>query len=90
MRVHDLKCWPEFYGCVEDDSKPFEIRYNDRDYHVGDVLRIHEYEPLPGDQEGRYTGREVEKTITYMTAFNQKPGWVVLGLSRSGGAQHGR
>ncbi len=79
-RVHDLKCWPEFYPVIESGLKPFEIRYDDRGYQVGDVLRIHEYEPLPGDAEGQYTGREVERIITYKTAFQQQSGWVVLGV----------
>lgn len=82
-KEHDLKCWPEFFEQVQDGRKPFEIRYNDRDYAVGDLLRIHEYRPGKGHDEGEYTGREVERRVTYLTDFMQWPKWVVLGLGEA-------
>jgi hypothetical protein len=47
MKKHTLKCWPQFFAEVLNGSKPFEIRYNDRGYEVGDMLRLEEY--LPGE-----------------------------------------
>jgi len=39
---YDLKILPQYFNAVEDGSKPFEIRRNDRDYQVGDILLLRE------------------------------------------------
>lgn len=61
--VHDLKTWPEFFQEVKAGRKTYEIRENDRDFHVGDLLRLHEYIA----ERHVYTGDVIEKVITYMT-----------------------
>lgn len=38
MKNHQLKTWKQFYQSVFDGSKKFEIRQNDRDFQVGDVM----------------------------------------------------
>ncbi len=35
---HQLKIKPEYYERIKDGSKTCEIRFNDRDYHRGDVI----------------------------------------------------
>lgn len=75
-KVHALKCWPDYYAEVVAGRKAFEIRYNDRNFQVGDVLVLQEWSL--GTQQ--YTGEMVSRTITYMTDFEQKPGFVVLSL----------
>ena len=37
---HDLKIWPEFFDAVASGAKPFDLRKNDRNYHVGDTLLL--------------------------------------------------
>jgi hypothetical protein len=68
MQTHDLKTWPEFFAALIDGTKPFELRKNDRDYHVGDVLRLREWDPATKAYSGRETGRRV----TYM--LDHRPG----------------
>lgn len=75
-REHELKTWPEFFDEVAAGRKTFEIRENDRGFAVGDVLRLCEFRP----QWGTYTGRQVLKRVSYLTEFQQRPGFVVLGL----------
>lgn len=66
MVVHELKCWPEYFGAVLDGSKTFEVRRDDRGFKVGDVLWLREWDcDMPG--RGNYfTGREVRKRVTYI------------------------
>ncbi len=47
MKTHDLKVQPQYFEAIKDKRKPFEIRRNDRDYQVGDILLLHEWETGP-------------------------------------------
>jgi uncharacterized protein YqfB (UPF0267 family) len=42
--IHNLKCWTEYYQMIEKGLKTFELRKNDRDFRVGDILRLHEWD----------------------------------------------
>jgi hypothetical protein len=76
VKIHNLKTWPEYYKAVASGAKPFEIRRNDRGFEVGHVLRLNEFDPATG----RYCGRFAERIVTYITDFEQQPGFVVMGL----------
>lgn len=65
-RTHDLKCWPEPFAALRRGDKPYEIRVNDRDYRVGDLLRLREVALFHG-YAGPYTGEVEERVVTYMT-----------------------
>ena len=41
---HELKILPEFFTAIIFGKKKFEIRKNDRDFRVGDVLKLMEYD----------------------------------------------
>ena len=62
MKVHELKCWPEFFSAILTGSKNFEVRKNDRKFEVGDVLFLREWEP----NTEQYTGRELRRHVTYV------------------------
>ena len=57
---HELKIQPKYFQAVWDDIKRFEIRKNDRDYKVGDVLVLKEW-----DGE-KYTGSAIVVNVTYI------------------------
>ena len=76
---HNLKSHPEFFREVISGAKTFEIRLNDRDYKVGDVLWLREYREPIGCQGG-YTGWDCLKVVTYITSFEQKDNYVVMGI----------
>jgi hypothetical protein len=77
-RIHELKTWSEYYSLVEDRVKNFEVRLNDRDYQVGDVLVLKEFSA--GTQ--RFTGRSVRRSITYVLSHPDfvKEGHVILSI----------
>lgn len=76
---HELKVWIDYYADIRDGKKNFEVRYNDRDFQVGDILQLHEYNNL----ENYYTGYWVTKVVEYIlkdTTFGLKENWIVMGI----------
>lgn len=63
MARHSIKCKPEFFQPLLERNKNNEVRENDRDYQVGDILTIKEFDPLTRDG---YTGRETLRTVTHV------------------------
>lgn len=88
MTVHKLKILPQYFEVVSSMEKPFEVRKNDRDYQVGDILILREWEPHqdgPFVPSGGFTGNSVERKVSYVLPggqFGIDPEYVVLGLKR--------
>ena len=59
--THELKILPKYFEPVVYDKKTFEIRKNDRDYHVGDKLILREWDPETG-----YSGNQVVRYVSYI------------------------
>lgn len=77
--THELKILPEFFDAVATGAKPFEVREDDRNFAVGDTLRLREWSPSLGG----YTGRALARTITYKLPVGRcgiEPGYCVLGI----------
>ena len=62
MRTHELKCWPEFFAPIESGEKTAELRLNDRNYQVGDILVLCEYDP----NNEVYTGRRCRRRVSHI------------------------
>jgi hypothetical protein len=82
IKTHDLKCWPIFFEAIKRGDKRFEIRLNDREYQVGDLLRLHfwdedrqEYDHMEGVLEHRVT------YIMYGPKFGIAKDWCIMSLS---------
>lgn len=74
---HELKVWPKPFKDLLSGGKRAEVRENDRNYDVGDVLVLREFVPA----ENRYTGRWVQRRVTHIqTGFGLPDGLVVLSL----------
>lgn len=54
------KCLPEYYHAVRKRTKTFEIRKDDSDYEVGDILELQEWDGK------EYTGHKISREITYI------------------------
>ena len=74
--IHAVKTRPEYFRANINGDKPFEVRFNDRGYKVGDYLAQNEY------KDGHCTGRCTLSLITYVLDSLEycKDGYVVLGL----------
>ena len=76
MIIHELKLQQPYFDDVFFNRKEFEVRKNDRNFKVGDRLKLIEF-PFKGRQ------KYVLKDIKYILEGNQfgiKKGYVVLGL----------
>ncbi|GEO68048.1 ASCH/PUA domain-containing protein [Levilactobacillus spicheri] len=74
--THELKIQPDYFKAVFMGTKTFEIRKNDRGYKVGDMLILKEWVP----ENKRYTGKIVARKVTYITDYQQKPGYIVMAI----------
>lgn len=59
---HKLKILPEYFEAVACGDKNFELRKDDREFSVGDMVCLEEWSPA----EKKYTGRCVTRSITYI------------------------
>lgn len=75
--VHELKIAPEYYCAVASGKKNFEIRKNDRNYQVGDIVQMKQWTEKGGYILGSLA---LERQITYITDYAQKRGYVVFGM----------
>lgn len=75
-RRHRLKLAKMFFEAVDTGKKSFELRKNDRNYQIGDILELHEM------SNGEETGRVTEKQVVYiLEGFKGlEEGYCILGL----------
>mgnify|MGYP003016307113 CR=1 FL=1 len=74
---HKLKIQQKYFEPVIQGKKRFEIRKNDRNFKVGDIVVLEEI-----DENNAYTGDSFKTKITFITDYQQKNGYVVFGISR--------
>ena len=82
-RIHELKTDPEVFQAAWDGLKTFEIRFNDRDFKVGDSLYLLETEHTGEEMRAGaplvYTGRTQMRVVSHvLTGYGLAPGWCCL------------
>lgn len=91
MKLHELKLLEQYAQAKKDGIKPFEIRFNDRDFKVGDLVKYNiiqnytentppyrTYAVESGNSElVKYFNNRVFK-IKYITSYEQKENYVVF------------
>lgn len=83
--THELKIWPQYYCRVEDGSKTFEVRENDRGFQPGDIVKLREWDPTEikrteyyplGDdgwmEQRGYTGKSLQFKVGYVLPIDDK------------------
>ena len=74
MSVHELKTIRPWFRDVWDGTKTAELRRDDRDYAVGDVLLLREW------HNDTYTGRQVAVEVTNIVLWSDGP-WLRRGYA---------
>jgi ASC-1-like (ASCH) protein len=59
------KIWPVYFEAILSGKKKYELRLNDFEVKEGDILFLEEWNP----ETKEYTGRKVEKKVTYVGKF---------------------
>ena len=78
MKTHELKIRDKHFQDILSGVKTCEIRFNDRDYKVGDTCLLREISGTDQDRVVKYTGEELTIGITYITKHDQKPNRIVF------------
>ena len=67
MTVHKVKSWVPFFQAFKRGEKKHDMRdLRDREYKVGDIMILQEFDQIKGE----YTGDEMVREITYITDKN--------------------
>ena len=81
FKVHELKILKQFYDAVKDGTKTFEIRLNDRNYQVRDIIQF-----CVINDDGTLTRDKTLYEITYVLddARYMLEGYVALSIIKRG------
>lgn len=71
MKKIRKKVWPKWFDDVASGKKKYELRLNDFDVEAGDILVLEEWDP----ETKEYTGRSVEREVTYAADFKFDDLW---------------
>lgn len=61
-KIHHLKTWPDYFEKMVSGEKTFEARKNDRDFKVGDILNLQEWD----NETEQYSGRELNVKVIHI------------------------
>lgn len=77
MKEIHKKVWPQYYKALQDGVKPFEIRKDEDNVEVGDILILEEW-------DGDFTGYSLKRKVSYILRdvpqFGLKKGYCIIGL----------
>ena len=77
--VHELKTWTEFYDDILSGFKTFDVRKNDRDFQIGDIVCFMDWDK----EKDEYLGSKTRYKISYILyggQFGIEQGYCVLGI----------
>lgn len=80
FKLHNLKIQSVHFNDVLAGRKTAEVRFNDRDYQVGDCLNL-----LEIDEDEALTGQDLNAEISHVLhggQFGIEKGWCVLSLTK--------
>lgn len=87
--LHTLKTDPEVFEQSINGLKNFEIRFDDRQFSVGDSLLLQETiysgEEMKNGKPLEFTGRTIESEINYILhgGYGLSDGWVILDVTHT-------
>lgn len=87
MAHHKVKTDAPVFKDMEDLSKDFEIRYNDRNYQEGDTITscetVHTGLEMSKGAPLIFTGKEIDMDVAYILhgpIYGLLPGWIIMSV----------
>jgi len=80
LQSSQKKIWPEYFQKILDGKKHYELRLADFECNPGDVLILREWDP----KTKQYTGRAMEKEVTYVGKTKNIKLWSKEGIEKYG------
>lgn len=80
MAKIEKKVWKEYFEKILSGDKKFELRLADWDCNIGDTLVLKEWD----NEKNDYTGRSIEKTITYIVKTKNQKFWTEEEVNKFG------
>ena len=77
--MHILKTINPYFNDVSNGLKDFEIRINDRNFKVGDTIKLVEYEPYNTSINPRYLIKKI-KYILNGGMYGLEANYVIIGM----------
>lgn len=65
IMIIEKKVWPKYFENILNGTKNYELRLADWKCKKGDILLLKEWDP----KTKLYTGREIKKSISYVSKF---------------------
>ena len=78
--THELKIAPKYFEAVKNWTKPFEIRKDDRNYQVGDIVILKEFNLMSGIYSGRQIARKISYVLRHCPEYGLEQGFCVIGF----------
>jgi ParB family transcriptional regulator, chromosome partitioning protein len=78
MKVHQVKCWNDYFEAIASGDKTFDLRKDDRNYAVDDHVVFEEFRQAVGEYTGRVTRRRIKYILRDFDGL--QPGYCILGL----------
>lgn len=79
MKIEKKVC-PEYFQRIVDGTKKYELRLADWECSPGDTIVLREWNP----EASQYTGREVEKRVTYVMKTKDLAFWSEKDINQHG------
>lgn len=77
MKIHDKKLIQPYFDDVYYGNKTFEVRKNDCDYRISDLMVLREFDK----NDNKYTGAFILTKIVYkLESFGVEKGYCILGI----------
>ena len=92
LNLHELKTDTDVFRAVRDGVKTYELRKNDRNFAVGDMLLLRETEHTGAEMAAgaplAYTGRSTARRISHILIgpiYGLAEGWAILSFATDQG-----
>ena len=79
MKIHK-RTWKDAFEKIAQGEKTFDARLANFECNIGDTLILEEYDPVAK----KYTGRKLEKKITFILDTNKQKYWSQSNIKKHG------